>query len=210
VTYPVVIDNDFSIWRSLDNHYWPAVYLVDGEGKLRYTHFGEEAYEETERAVQQLLGVVEDTVDVDAGGLAEAADWASLGSPETYLGYARGERRTDGPAEALQLNEWSLTGRWSVGDEEAVLDEPGGSIVYRFAARDVNLVLGGEPTGFTVSLDGEAPGEAHGLDVDEAGEGTLTEARMYQLIRQPGGAAERTFEITFHAPGVHAYVFTFG
>ena len=113
VGYPVVIDNDFAIWRSLDNHYWPAVYLVDGDGRVRFEHFGEEAYEETERAIQQLLGVDEELVDVDAGGLAEAADWDALRSPETYLGSARGERGRSGAPGA---------GEWSLEQEAAVLD----------------------------------------------------------------------------------------
>jgi thiol-disulfide isomerase/thioredoxin len=212
VPYPVVIDNDFAIWRSFDNHYWPAVYLVDGDGRVRFHHFGEEAYDATERAIQELLGVDEALVDVDAGGLAEAADWDTLGSPETYVGDARGERRSHRDADRLTLNEWALAGEWSVGDEDAVLKAPGGSIAYRFQARDVNLVLApsGAPVRFTVRLDGQPPGDDHGIDVDPAGDGTLTEPRMYQLVRQRGATAERTFEITFLDPGAHAYVFTFG
>jgi thiol-disulfide isomerase/thioredoxin len=212
VRYPVVIDNDFTIWRSFENHYWPAVYLVDGDGRVRFHHFGEEAYAETERAVQQLLGVDEELVRVDAGGLAEAADWGALRSPETYVGYARGERRRDRRAEALALNQWTLAGEWTVGDESAMLEAAGGSIAYRFHARDLNLVLvpQGAPVRFTVRLDGEPPGDDHGLDVDASGEGTLTEPRMYQLVRQRGPVRERTFEIEFVDPGVRAYVFTFG
>jgi thiol-disulfide isomerase/thioredoxin len=214
VGYPVVIDNDFAIWRAFDNHYWPAVYLVDRDGAVRFHHFGEEAYEETERAIQQLLGIDEQTVQVDAGGLAEAADWDRLGSPETYVGYARGERRSDQRAEELALNQWALAGAWSVGDEAAVLEEGGGSIAYRFLARDVNLVLAPPPSGgpvrFAMRLDGQPPGDGHGVDVDESGEGAVSEPRMYQLVRQAGSVAERTFEITFLDPGVRAYVFTFG
>jgi hypothetical protein len=211
VPYPVVLDNAFSVWRSLDNQYWPAVYLVDGEGRVRYTHFGEEAYDETERAIQDLLGVDEDTVDLAVDGFSLAADWGSLRSPETYLGYARGERRTDGPAAALALNEWALHGAWDVGDEVAESQAADGAIAYRFGARDVNLVLGaaGDPVPFTVRLDGDPPGDAHGVDADAEGTGAVDESRMYQLVRQ-GAAAERTFEITFHAPGARAYVFTFG
>ena len=207
VGYPVVIDNDFAIWRAFDNHYWPAVYLADGDGRVRYEHFGEEAYEETERAIQQLLGVEEPTVRVDAGGLSEAADWATLQSPETYVGHTRGERRGDGGA----LNSWSLDGSWSVEDESALLRDGGGSITYRFQARDVNLVLapGPEPVRFEVRLDGRPPGDDRGLDAADSGEGTVTEPRMYQLVRQQGTSA-RTFEITFLDPGVRAYVFTFG
>ena len=205
--YPVVIDNDFAIWRAFDNHYWPAVYLADVDGRVRYEHFGEEAYEETERAIQQLLGVEEPTVSVDAGGLSEAADWTTLQSPETYVGHARGERRGGGEA----LNSWSLDGAWSVEDESALLQAGGGSITYRFQARDVNLVLapGPEPVRFEVRLDRQPPGGDHGLDAADSGGGTVTEPRMYQLIRQQGTSA-RTFEITFLDPGVRAYVFTFG
>jgi thiol-disulfide isomerase/thioredoxin len=214
VGYPVVIDNDFSIWRAFDNHYWPAVYLADGDGRVRYHHFGEEAYEETERAVQQLLGVDQERVSVDAGGLAEAADWSTLGSPETYLGDGRRERRRDGAVDGLGLNEWALGDDWSVGEEAAELGADGGSIAYRFAARDVNLVLAppasGAPVAFTVRLDGAPPGDARGLDVDASGAGTLAEPRMYQLVRARGPVRERSFEITFDAPGVRAYVFTFG
>jgi thiol-disulfide isomerase/thioredoxin len=212
VGYPVVIDNDFAIWRSFENHYWPAVYLVDRDGSVRFHHFGEGAYEETERAIQRLLGVDGEPVRVDAGGLAEAADWESLRSPETYVGYARGERRSDQLTGGLALNEWALAGEWSVGEEAAALDAGGGSLAYRFEARDLNLVLApaGAPVRFTVRLDGRPPGEAHGVDVDESGEGTVSEPRMYQLVRRRTGAEQRTFEITFLDPGVRAYVFTFG
>jgi len=214
VGYPVVIDNDFAIWRSFENRYWPALYLVDGDGRLRFHHFGEGAYEETERAIQQLLGVDEETVRVEAGGLAEAADWGTLRSPETYLGYARGERRSYRPADGLALNDWALVGEWSVGEETAVLDAAAGSIAYRFQARDLNLVLAPPAPDararFAVLLDGQPPGDAHGLDVDASGEGTVSEPRMYQLVRQHAAIAPRTFEITFLDPGVRAYVFTFG
>jgi thiol-disulfide isomerase/thioredoxin len=214
VGYPVVIDNDFAIWRSFENHYWPALYLVDRDGRVRFHHFGEGAYEETEQAIQQLLGVDEETVDVAADGLAEAADWDTLGSPETYLGSARGERRTNLPADELALNRWALAGEWSVGEEAAVPAAPGGSIAYRFKARDLNLVLAPPASGgrvrFVVRLDGRPPGADQGLDVDAAGEGTLSEPRMHQLVRHAGVVSERTFEITFRDAGVRAYVFTFG
>jgi thiol-disulfide isomerase/thioredoxin len=216
VGYPVVIDNDFAIWRAFDNQYWPALYLLDGDGRVRFQHFGEGAYEDTERAIQQMVGADGPPVSVDAGGLAEAADWDHLGSPETYVGRARGERRAgdDTPAAALGLNEWALRGAWSVGAEAAVLDAAPGALAYRFEARDLNLVLappepGRGPVRFTVRLDGEPPGEAHGLDVDAAGEGVVAEPRMYQLIRQARAAA-RAFKITFHEAGVRVYVFTFG
>ena len=213
VGYPVVIDNEFAIWRAFGNRYWPALYLVDGDGRIRFQHFGEGSYEEIERAIQQLLGVDEETVRVEAGGLAEAADWDALGSPETYVGSVRGERRREGPVAALGLNEWALIGAWSPGEESALLDAAGGAIAYRLQARDLNLVLAppaGGAVPFLVRLDGEPPGDAHGVDVKASGEGVLDEPRMYQLVRQPGGAAERTFEITFLDPGVRAYVFTFG
>jgi thiol-disulfide isomerase/thioredoxin len=214
VRYPVVIDNDFAIWRAFDNHYWPAVYLVDRDGRVAFHHFGEEAYAETERAVQQLLGVDEELVRIDAAGLSAAADWSSLGSPETYVGSARGERRTDAGAGELALNQWALTGDWSIGAESSVLGAAGGSIAYRFEGRDLNLVMtpadDAEPARFAVLVDGQPPGDDHGVDVDEAGEGTVSEPRMYQLVRQSGPVRERTVEIGFLDPGVSAYVFTFG
>jgi thiol-disulfide isomerase/thioredoxin len=214
VGYPVVVDNEFTIWRSFENHYWPAVYLLDRDGEVRFHHFGEGAYEETERAIQQLLGVEEETVRVDAGGLAEAADWETLGSPETYLGSTRGERRSNPRENGLALNHWALAGAWSVGGEAAVLDASAGSVAYRFQARDLNLVLAPPAPDahvrFSVRLDGRPPGDAHGLDIDAAGEGTVSEPRMYQLVRQRTAVAERDFEITFLDPGVRAYVFTFG
>jgi len=214
VGHPVVIDNDFSIWRSFDNRYWPAVYLVDGDGRTRFEHFGEGAYEETERMLQALLRLDEETSEVDAGGLAQAADLRTLRSPETYLGRDRGEGRSRGGTDGLAINEWSLDGAWSVGEEAAVLEAPGGTISFGFEARDVNLVLAppasGAPVRFEVRIDRAAPGDAHGLDVDESGAGSVAEPRMYQLVRQREPVAVRTFEITFRDAGVRAYVFTFG
>jgi thiol-disulfide isomerase/thioredoxin len=213
VGYPVVIDNDFAIWQSLENHYWPAVYLVDRDGRIRFHHFGEGNYEETERAIQQLLGIDEVSVSVEAGGLAEAADWDTLRSGETYLGDGRGVGRVDSPVQ-LALNHWALAGDWTVEEESAVLNAAGGSVTFRFHARDLNLVLAppasGAPVPFTVRLDGQSPEDDHGLDVNELGGGSVDEPRMYQLVRQRRGVAERTFEITFLDPGVRAYVFTFG
>jgi thiol-disulfide isomerase/thioredoxin len=213
VDYPVVIDNDFAIWQSLANRYWPAVYLVDRDGRVGYHHFGEGNYEETERAIQQLLGIDEDTVRVAADGLAEPADWDTLGTGETYVGYGRAVGRVDSPVH-LTLNHWALSGEWTVEEESAVLGSAGGSVTFRFRARDLNLVLTppatGAPGRFTIRLDGEAHGDAHGLDVNELGEGTVDEPRMYQLVRQHGPIDPRTFEITFLDPGVRAYVFTFG
>jgi thiol-disulfide isomerase/thioredoxin len=214
VAYPVVIDNDFAIWRSFGNQYWPAVYLVDGEGQTRFEHFGEGAYEETERIVQALLGLDEELADVAADGLAAAADLRTLRSPETYVGRARGEGRTPHGPDRLALNQWTLDGAWAVGAECAELERAGGSLAFRFEARDLNLVLAlpvaGGAVGFTIRLDGGAPGDAHGLDADAAGAGTVDEPRMYQLVRQPGAVARHTFEIAFADAGVRAYVFTFG
>src|SRR4051812_28907336 len=213
VDYAVVIDNDFAIWRSLANQYWPALYLVDRDRRIRFHHFGEGNYEETERAIQELLGIDEETVRVDAGGLAEAADWETLGTGETYVGHARGVGRVASPA-GLALNQWALSAEWAVEEESAALSAAGGSITFRFQARDLNLVLAPPAADaavrFTVLLDGQPPGDDRGVDVDESGDGTVDEPRMYQLVRQRGGASERTFEITFHDPGVRASVFTFG
>jgi hypothetical protein len=214
IGYPLVLDNEFRIWRSFDNHYWPAVYLVGGDGRVGFHHFGEGSYEETERAIQRQLGIDEATVEVDADGASKAADWQTLKSPETYLGHRRSENRTsEGSAGELALNHWMLAGPWLVGKQVAVLERAGGAIAYRFHARDLNLVLAPPATGaarFTVRLDGELPGDAAGLDVDASGEGTVSEPRMYQLVRQPATIRPRTFEITFLDAGARAYVFTFG
>jgi Thioredoxin like C-terminal domain len=212
VVHPVVLDNEYAIWTAFDNHYWPALYVLDGEGRGRYHHFGEGAYEETEAVLQQLLGVDGDPARVEPAGIELAADWDTLETPETYVGAARGERRVrDG---SLSLNEWALRGAWRVEAESAVLEAPGGTIAYRFRARDLNLVLTppepGAAVRFAVRVDGHRAGAAHGDDIDEAGVGVVDEPRLYQLVRQPGAVAERTFEITFLDPGVRAYVFTFG
>jgi thiol-disulfide isomerase/thioredoxin len=207
IGYPVVIDNDFVIWRSFGNRYWPAVYLVDGAGRVRFRHFGEEAYAETERAIQGVLGLDGPLVDPVADGVALAAGWSALNSPETYLAGPHTGRRP----EDLRLNEWTLAGAWTTGAEAALLEAGGGSIAYRFEARDVNLVLAADTdVGFTVRLDGEVPGDDRGLDADAEGHGTLSTPRMYQLARVRGPVRERTFEIAFAGPGVRAYVFTFG
>jgi len=214
VGYPVVIDNDFAIWRSFDNHYWPALYLVDRDGHVRFHHFGEEAYREIEQAIQQLLGIDREPVQLEAAGLFAPADWDTLKSPETYVGYARGERRSEVSTAELSLNRWLLTGRWTVDEEFAVLDAAPGSIAFRFEGRDVNLVMGppdaAEGVRFELLLDGRPPGNDHGVDVDDSGEGVVSEPRMYQLVRQRGSIRQRTVEITFADPGVRAYVFTFG
>ncbi|HEY4279299.1 MAG TPA: hypothetical protein VGM91_13835 [Conexibacter sp.] len=213
IEYPVVLDNDFAIWRSLKNEAWPGLYLVDRDGRARFRHFGEGAYEEIERTIQQLLGIDEQPASIDATGLAEAADWDALGTGETYVGARRGVGRVASPDD-LALNEWAFSGDWRVEDESALLAHAGGSITFRFRARDVNLVLAPPPSGaasrFAIRLDDHPPRDDHGLDIDDYGAGTLDEPRMYQLIRQADGAAERTCEITFLDAGVRAYVFTFG
>jgi hypothetical protein len=213
VRYPVVLDNDFVIWESLRNRFWPAVYLVDRDDAIAFRTFGEGNYAETETAIQQALGIRDELAVVDANGLARAADWDALGTGETYLGDGRGSGRA-AAGEPLDRNRWALTGRWRTEPECAVLEEAGGGIAMRFLARDVNLVVAppadGRPVGLHVRLDGAPPGADCGLDVDADGHGVLEQPRMYQLVRQAGGAAERTVEIAFDAAGVRAYVFTFG
>ena len=227
IDWPVAVDNHYEIWRAFSNNYWPALYFVDREGVIRDHHFGEGRYEQSERVIQQLLGVApQDLVTVYGEGDEAEADWERLNSPETYLGYERteqlritGRRRARGGArlrrpDRLKLNQWALSGDWTVERERVSLNAAGGRIFFRFQARDVHLVLRrtgqGEPVPFRVLLDGEAPGAAHGVDADADGNGHLDEDRLYQLVRQPGAVEERTFEITFHEAGVEAYVFTFG
>ena len=213
IDYPVVQDNDYAVWSAFDNHYWPALYFVDREGVIRDQHFGEGRYEQSEQLIQELLSIEREPVAVRGDGVEAEADWDSLRTPETYLGYARGERRAEQPPERLRLNEWTLTGEWTIDAENVALDQANGSISFRYHARDAHLVLSrgpGEPIPFRVLLDGEAPGAAHGLDVGENGTGMLQEGRLYQLVRQPGRIRDRTFEITFLEPGAEAYVFTFG
>ena len=232
VDYPIAVDNDFAVWRAFDNAFWPALYFVDAEGRIRHHHFGEEEYERSERVIQQLLAeagsddVDGDLVSVEPSGVYLAADWNTLRSPETYVGYARAtgfaspgglepDRRHvyDQPSR-LWLNQWALSGEWTVGRQVATLNEPGGRIVHRFHGRDLNLVLGtqadGAPTRFQVLMDGEPHNGARGLDVDEQGNGTVSEERLYQLIRQNGQITDRSFEITCIDAGAQAYVFTFG
>ena len=213
VRSPVVLDNAYAIWSAFENRYWPALYVVDGEGSVRYHHFGEGAYEESETIIRALLGVDGDKADAEVSGIEIAADSGSLRSPETYVGSARSERRARDGAQGLGLNQWALSGRWAVDDESTVLEAEGGSITYRFGARDLNLVLTPPASGavrFEVRLDGQAPGAAHGGDVDETGAGRVDEPRLYQLVRQPDAGADRTLDITLLDPGVRAYVFTFG
>jgi thiol-disulfide isomerase/thioredoxin len=232
VDFPIAVDNDYAVWRAFDNNYWPALYFADAEGRIRHHRFGEEDYERSERVIQQLLadtgrdGFGEDLVSVEPDGVELAADWDTLGSPETYVGYQRASgfassgglvpdrsHSYEAPSE-LDLNQWALSGAWTVGDQPTELNEAGGGITHRFHARDVNLVMGargGEGSvSFQVRIDGEPPGEAGGLDVDADGNGTVAEERLYQLVRQPGSDSDRTFEIAFDDSGVEAYVFTFG
>ena len=211
VEYPIALDPDYAVWRAFSNHYWPAVYIADAEGRIQYHHFGEGAYDESERVIQRLLGIEDGLVSVADEGFEAQADWSNLESPETYLGYEQGQNQA--PVDApLALNQWSLSGDWDVESRAAVLNGDEGGIAFRFHARDVNLVLRspGAPVPFRVLVDGEPPGEAHGVDVDERGQGTVVEPRLYQLIREPGSITDRTIEITFLAPGVEGYVFAFG
>jgi thiol-disulfide isomerase/thioredoxin len=225
IDYPVAVDNDYEIWTAFDNHYWPALYFVDADGIIRDHHFGEGRYEQSERVIQRLLGVERELVSAVGLGVEAEADWDHLRTPETYLGYGRSEhfaspggvaydaRRTYQLPDRLRVNHWALAGEWTIGRENVLLDQAGGSIAYRFHARDAHLVLSPEapePTPFRVLLDGEAPGPSHGDDVDEDGNGVLHDGRLYQLVRQHDAVRERTVEITFLEPGAEAYVFTFG
>jgi thiol-disulfide isomerase/thioredoxin len=232
IDFPIAIDNDYTIWSAFNNNYWPALYIIDAQGQIRHHHFGEGGYEESESVIQRLLreagheDVPDDPVAVTPQGIEVQADWPDLKSPETYLGYAR----TDGFASPgdpvpnqghvydappqLRLNEWALSGNWTVRSDASVLHDADGRLLYRFHARDVNLVIGpavrGESVRFRVSIDGQPPGAGHGVDVDEQGNGTVVEQRLYQLIRQTDAIADRTFEMTFLDPGAEAYCFTFG
>ena len=211
IDYPVAADNDYGVWSAFANHFWPALYFVDKDGVIRDQHFGEGRYEESERVIQELLGVERELVSVEGVGAEAEADWDHLRTPETYLGYSRGQQAA--PRDGLSLNEWALVGDWKTGPENVALEQAGGSIAFRFHARDAHLVLSPgahEPIPFRVLLDGEAPGPSHGVDVDEDGNGLLREGRMYQLVRQHDGVRERTLEITFLEPGAEAYAFTFG
>lgn len=232
IDYPVVVDNNHDIWRAFNNQYWPALYFIDAQGRVRHHHFGEGSYEESEKILQELLreagarDVSRDLVKVDARGLDAAADWGNLKSPENYLGFDRSEnfaspggaaldtlRRYESPAR-LRLNEWALSGDWTVKKENTLLAKAGGRISYRFYARDLHFVMGpamaGTAVRFRVLIDGKPPGAAHGVDVDELGNGKVSEQRVYQLIRQPEPVADRQFDIEFLDPGVEAFAFTFG
>jgi cytochrome c biogenesis protein CcdA/thiol-disulfide isomerase/thioredoxin len=232
INYPVAVDNDYKIWRAFDNQYWPAHYFADAQGSIRYHHFGEGDYAESERVIQQLLleagaAKVEDSlITADAQGVQLATDMSEVQSPETYVGYERAEHfvpensrvpnaiSSYRVAPQLALNDWSLEGQWNVAAERATASAAASRVVYRFHARDLHLVLGpgadGKPVRFKVLIDGKAPGDAHGTDVAPDGSGRVTEQRLYQLIRQSGAVQDRTFSIEFLDPGVSAYAFTFG
>ncbi len=232
VDYPIAIDSDHAIWRAFKNEYWPALYFVDAQGRIRHHQFGEGAYEQSERIIQQLLAeagigsIAHELVAVDARGVEAAADWGSLKSPENYVGYERTKnfaspggaqldrRRVYAAPARLRLNDWALSGDWTVEKQATVLNKANGRIAYRFHARDLHLVMGpatrGTSVRFRVLIDGQLPGAAHGIDVDDQGNGTVTEQRLYQLIRQPKPIADRQFEIEFLDSGVEVFAFTFG
>ena len=232
VTYPIVIDNDYAIWQAFSNSYWPALYFVDARGQVRHHQFGEGDYEESEAVLKKLLAEAgasdlgSDTVEVDINGYETAADWLNLKSPENYLGYDRtsgfaspdrvpfGSPGQYGAPARLRLNEWALTGEWTVSDEFVLQNGREGRIITRFHARDLNVVMGAssraDTIDFRVLVDGQPPAGSHGVDVDAGGNGSVSESRLYQLIRQPGDILDRTVEIRFLSPGVRAYSMTFG
>ena len=221
VDYPVAVDNDYAIWNGFDNQYWPALYFLDTKGSIRHHQFGEGDYDEAEAMIQKLLmeagvdGIGRDMVTPDARGIEVAADWDNLRSPENYLGSERTEGLvSDRDAAELGVNEWTVVGPWTIGRHAVTVNEANGRIVSRFHARDLHMVLGpaakGTSVRFRVRIDGQAPGSAHGGDVDEQGHGAVTQQRLYQLIRQSRPIADRQFEIEFLDPGVEAFAFTFG
>jgi hypothetical protein len=231
IGYPVAVDNDFKIWRAFGNSYWPAHYFIDAQAQIRHHHFGEGDYAESEKVIQDLLAeagnqrAVVEMVKPDAKGAHASPDLRNLQSPETYIGYERAsnfvspEGLNAGKAQTYtvgvpRLNQWGLVGNWTVGAEQARLNHAGGGIAYTFSARDLHLVLGlapdGKPVRFQVKVDGKAPGESAGADIDADGNGTVTQTRLYQLVRQARDVRKRTFEVRFLDPGVEAFVFTFG
>jgi thiol-disulfide isomerase/thioredoxin len=232
VDYPIAIDSNHAIWRAFNNAYWPALYLADAKGTIRYHHFGEGSYDESEQMIQRLLGEAgggsagKGLVAVDARGVEAAADWDSLRSAENYVGYDRtqnfaspggavyAEQRAYAVPTRLDINQWALAGNWTMHGQATALNAAPGRIAYRFHARDLHLVMGpfamGTAVPFRVRIDGKEPGAAHGLDVDASGNGVATEQRLYQLIRQPGPIGDRLFEIEFLNPGIEAFSFTFG
>jgi thiol-disulfide isomerase/thioredoxin len=232
IDFPIAVDNDYAIWRAFNNRYWPALYFIDARGRLRHHHFGEGEYERSETTIKQLLAEAGARsnggalVSVSATGFELPADWENLRSPEVYLGYDRAENfsspggaitnrpRVYAVPTRLALNRWALGGEWTMANHAAILNKGSGRIVSRFHARDVHLVMGplrhDSQVRFRVSLDGQPPGSARGLDVNESNGGIVREQRLYQLIRQPGPIVDRTFEIEFLDAGVEAFAFTFG
>ncbi len=231
ITYPVAVDSNLEIWRAFDNEYWPAHYFVDKSGRIRYHHFGEGEYDKSESVIQALLAeaggsdVPHTIVNPAANGAQDAPDLGDLESPETYIGSAHRENFVsetlasknsqvyETPA-SLERNQWGLVGKWKVGEEQATLEQAPGKIIFRFHARDLHLVLGpvpsGKPIPFRITIDGAAPGSAHGVDTNAQGKGVVSVERLYQLVRQTGPISDRTFEIEFLDPGVQAFSFTFG
>jgi hypothetical protein len=232
IDYPIAVDSDHAVWNAFNNEYWPALYFVDAQGRIRHHQFGEGEYQESELILQQLLvdagagGIGRELVSVDPSGAEVAADWGDLKSEENYVGYERtenfaspgGERSNKSRVYAaparLGLNHWALTGDWTVQKQSIVLNQAKGRIAYCFHARDLHLVMGpairGSQVQFRVFIDGQPAGAVHGADVDDQGCGTVTEQRMYQLIRQPGPIVDRKFEIEFTDADVEAFSFTFG
>jgi thiol-disulfide isomerase/thioredoxin len=232
IEYPIAIDNGLAVWRAFDNNYWPALYFIDARGHIRHHQFGEGDYEHSERVIHQLLadagaqGIGQELAQVEGVGIEAAPDWADLRSPESYIGYEQaanfappgGEARDKSHvyvgSSTLKLNQWALSGAWTARKQFALLNSPNGQVSYRFHARDLHLIMGpstpGAPVRFRVKIDGQPPGSAHGVDVDGQGEGTVTQQRLYQLIRQAQPIVDRLFEIEFLDPGVEVYDFTFG
>jgi hypothetical protein len=232
VGFPIAVDNDYAVWRAFDNHYWPALYFIDAQAQIRHHRFGEGDYEESERVLQMLLA--EAGVDdfdrslerLEPQGVELPADWAHLGSPETYVGYERTQgfaslggpvpdkRHTYAAPSSLPLNQWALSGAWRMGPEATVLEEPGGAITYTFHARDLHLVMrparANTSVPFRVRVDGQPPGPAHGLDIDQGGDGIVSDQRLYQLVRQGGPIVDRRVDIEFFGAGLEVFVFTFG
>ena len=228
---PIAVDNKKEIWNAFNNRYWPALYIIDARGRIQHHQFGEGNYDKSEKVIQQLLveagakDIDDNLVSVQAEGIEAAPDLNNLGSPETYLGYERTEnfassrivydRRNDySPPSTLMLNQWSLAGEWTIGEKSILLNKANGKIQFQFHARDVHIVMGpkvpGTPARFRIRIDGKPPGLMHGLDVDEFGNGTVSEQRLYQVVRQPSPISRHLFEIEFLDVGVEAFLFTFG
>lgn len=232
VDYPIAVDSDYGVWRAFNNEYWPALYFVDAQGRIRHHQFGEGDYDQSEMIIQGLLrdagarDIRDDLVSVDPRGPEAPADWATLKSPENYVGYERAEgfassggaapdqRRVFAAPPQLALNQWALSGDWTIGRLATALNSAGGRIAYRFHARDLHLVMGptvpGHLVRMRVHVDGHPPGASHGTDIDDHGNGVVSQQRLHQLIRQAKPIVDRTFEIEFLDPGVAAFAFTFG